>query len=301
MIYNVTVDRASEVIVGTNTTLQNVSLNRTPQVGDNVLVLQQTISGEHNGDAYVTISKIREVNSGESKSNVTALLHLNGPAGETGPQGPAGPEGPVGPQGPQGPAGPEGPQGPAGPGKANDNVSNISAVNLMDYMFASYNNGIASFTGTIDFETSWEDGATNHQAPVGLTIPIKGANNITISIDSDGKSLLITSDIHSVTNMAVYAQDLNLFDIVFTMIIDPLKHNKIISDITSYVDFIDSLGFSSEQTYMPANGWISEGGSKRQVVGVYSAGGAAYAVTDAGTVSEIDLHGKGAFSEYWYG
>ena len=44
-----------------------------------------------------------------------------------------------------------------------------------------------------------------------------------------------------------------------------------------------------------------QGGSKRQVVGVYAAGDAAYAVTDAGTVSEIDLNGNGAFSEYWYG
>ena len=101
--------------------------------------------------------------------------------------------------------------------------------------------------------------------------------------------------------MAVYAQDPELFDIVFTMIIDPLNHNETISNINSYVNFIDSLGFSSEQTYMPANGWISEGGSKRQVVGVYAAGDAAYAVTDDGTVSEIDLNGNGAFSEYWYG
>ena len=51
---------------------------------------------------------------------------------------------------------------------------------------------------------------------------------------------------------------------------------------------------------MPANGWISEGGTKRQVIGVYAAGEVPYAVTDAGTVTEIDLEGKGVFSEYWY-
>ena len=102
-------------------------------------------------------------------------------------------------------------------------------------------------------------------------------------------------------NMAVYAQDSELFNIVFTMIIDPSNHNETISSINTYINFIESLGFSSEQTYMPANGWISEGGTKRQVVGVYADGGAAYAVTDSGSVSEIDLNGNGAFSECWYG
>ena len=112
---------------------------------------------------------------------------------------------------------------------------------------------------------------------------------------------IITPNPVTYTNLVVYAQDTNLFDINIHMIIDPNNHTNTINDVNSFTSFIDSLGFSSEQTYMPANGWISEGGTKRQVVGVYATGEASYAVTDAGTVSEIDLNDNGAFSEYWYG
>jgi hypothetical protein len=93
LVYNVTVDRLGEVIPGSAVILQNVSLNRTPKVGDNVLVLQQTISGTYKGNVYATIANVNNVTSGECECDVTAVLHLNGPKGDTGATGPQGPAG----------------------------------------------------------------------------------------------------------------------------------------------------------------------------------------------------------------
>ena len=135
----------------------------------------------------------------------------------------------------------------SGGGGDNNFVTNISTVNIMDFITGIYAENLATFIGTIDFELSWAEGSKNHQAQIGMQIPIKGENGINCDIDEDGKTLVIRLD----QSQTFYEHNIQI-DINGSMY---ATLQLITKDPSSYVTV---NGFKNYVAYQPVTGMYQE-------------------------------------------
>ena len=126
---------------GQTLVLTTSDFNRTPIVGDTVIVLFNGMS-DITGRSWIATCNVTEITDIGTRVSITNIMETTGAKGATGatgatgaqgPQGPTGPTGQTGATGPQGPAGPTGPQGVQGPaGAKGDQGISITDVDLIE-------------------------------------------------------------------------------------------------------------------------------------------------------------------------
>lgn len=157
-IYTEVLNHANPMTVGGTIQCQTSAYTGTPTTGEEFILM---IKNDYDKNTYLAIAVVAGTGSGTFSATLQAYAQINATEGG---------------------------------GGDNNFVTNISTVNIIDFITGIYAENLATFIGTIDFELSWAEGSKNHQAQIGMQIPIKGINGINCDIAEDGKTLEIGPD-----------------------------------------------------------------------------------------------------------